>query len=282
MLKKQIRNCILYCGDCYEILKSLDVRADSVITDPPYGITDCHWDIKIELEGFWKLLDERTKNNANIVVFSAEPFTSELVVSKRDWFRYDIIWEKQVALRFLDCKLKPLKAHENILVFYKTGCSPKNKNNDNKTAYNPQKTPTKKCTRVQYNNQSEIYYGMKDGKRIYSTDSKYPRSVIMVDGDKYRYDSTKHEIHKHPTRKPEKLLEFLVNSYSNENELILDPFTGSGTTGVACVKAGRRFIGIEKEKKYFEMSCERIEQAYQSIDSMFPEFRPEQKLLQLE
>ncbi|MDR0610857.1 MAG: site-specific DNA-methyltransferase, partial [Planctomycetaceae bacterium] len=248
------------------------------ITDPPYNITNCKWDKKIDLQSFWNLADSKTIKTANIVLFSAEPFTADLIVSKREWFRYDLIWEKSIAMRFLDCNSKPLKAHENILVFYKDNCSPKNK--QNKTTYNPQKVPCKKRIRVQYEYNTEVYNFCKKPS-IAVTDSHFPRSVISVDEDNYRFNSAKKELHKHPTRKPEKLLEWLVNTYSNENDIILAPFMGSGTTGVACVKNNRYFIGIEKEIKYFEMSCERIEKAYNEIGNMLPELRPSQLLPQL-
>jgi site-specific DNA-methyltransferase (adenine-specific) len=163
-----------------------------------------------------------------------------------------------------------MKAHENIVVFYRKGCSAKSKDVNKRTAYNPQKTPAKKRVRVEYQKSIELYHKF-NAERNYVADSTYPRSVIMVQDDIYRHDSTKKETLRHPTRKPEKLLEYLVNTYSNENEIVFDPFTGSGTTAVACIRHNRRFIGIEKERKYFDVSIERIKAAYKELDSFFPE-----------
>lgn len=235
-------------GDCLELMKSIpDASVDMILCDLPYGTTQCKWDSVIDYNGLWREYLRIAKESAAIVLTAMQPFTSALIMSQPNLFKYEWIWEKGSATGFLNAKKQPLRAHENVCVFYRKQCT-----------YNPQftygherKTATKKTVN------SECY-----GKAIKVTDydstDRYPRSVQFFSSDKQK-------VNLHPTQKPAALMEYLVLTYSNKGDTVLDNCMGSGTTGVACVKTGRDFIGIEMEKKYFEVAKDRIEKltAYQ-------------------
>lgn len=228
-------------GDCLDLMKRIpDGSVDMVLTDLPYGTTCCQWDSVIDLAALWEQYIRVCKDNAAIVLTAAQPFTSALVMSNPSLFRYDIVWEKGNATGFFNAKLMPLRAHESILVFYKR-----------LPTYNPQKTtghPRRTAKRKHIN--SECY-----GKGIqvteYDSTERYPRSVQFFSSDKQRNNL-------HPTQKPVALMEWLIKSYTNPGDLVLDSCMGSGTTGVACVNTNRRFIGIEKEGKYFDSAANRL------------------------
>ena len=234
----------LYNGDCLEIMKQLieqKVKVDAVITDPPYGMTACKWDNVVSFDKMWGLLKQIRKDDSNIVIFSKQPFTTMLNYSNIDEYRYELIWKKQQATNPMCAKKRIMPIHENISIFYK-----------NLAIYNPQ-------MRMGFNNYSSFnndakqigeIYGLKSKHRDCKDGSRYPISVLefnnVRNGD-------------HPTQKPNDLLEYLIKTYTNENDIILDPFMGSGTTGVACKKLNRNFIGIELDKTYFEIAKDRIE-----------------------
>jgi site-specific DNA-methyltransferase (adenine-specific) len=239
----QIGNCTLISGNSYDILPTLNIKADSVITDPPYGITACEWDEDIMLPLFWDIIDRSAKPSANFVFFAAGRFLVDLVNSKYRWYRYDLVWVKNNKIGFLNSGKQPMRSHEHILLFGRNG-------EKSGTTYNPIKSEGKPYTRVHHNENSvypaRSYVTKSDGKR-------HPGSVLNFKSDK--------DILKiHPTLKPLKLMEYLVTTYTNKNDTVIDPFMGSGTTGVACRKLGRKFIGIEKEKKYFDVAVERIKE----------------------
>jgi site-specific DNA-methyltransferase (adenine-specific) len=244
MKQVKIENCILYHGDSYNILPKLNIEADAVISDPPYGITSCAWDEGLILPMFWDMVNNRAKMSANIVLFAASRFMVDLINSKYRWFRYDLIWAKNNKVGFLNSNKQPLRSHEHILVFGREG----EKSN---ATYNPVKIKCKPYTRKHH---------YKDGvypARSYTTVSdgnQHPGSVLQYKSDKDQNHSL------HPTLKPVALMEFLVESYSNKNDLVIDPFMGAGTTGVACQKLGRKFIGIEREKQYFETAVKRLKE----------------------
>ena len=217
----------------------------------PYGITNCSWDTIIPFEDLWKQYKRVIKDNGAIVLFGSEPFSSYLRMSNIKMFKYDIIWEKSKATGFLNSKKRPLVAHENIHVFYKK-----------QPTYNPQMTtglPYNKGIRKPQTD-DDVYgkfkqtEGKSDGKR-------FPRSV--------QYFKTAESEGKtsHKTQKPVALLEYLIKTYTNENEVILDNTMGSGSTGVACMNTNRNFIGIELNEKYFNIAKERIENVYNKLNN---------------
>jgi site-specific DNA-methyltransferase (adenine-specific) len=247
MKKVHIKNCTLYHGDCFTILPKLPIIADTVITDPPYGMTDCDWDVMIPLAHFWQLVTEKSHPAANYVLFASNKFSVDLINSKYKWYRYDLVWHKNNKVGFLNANKQPMRSHEQILVFGQPG-------NKNIATYNSIKSENGKPYTKQQNLKAGVYPArsyktVSDGKR-------HPCSVLHYKSDKDANNGL------HPTLKPQKLMEFLVCSYSNQNDIVFDPFMGSGTTGVACALNGRKFIGIEKEEKYFEIAVKRINDAY--------------------
>jgi site-specific DNA-methyltransferase (adenine-specific) len=246
--KVTIGNITLYCGDCFSVLPKLNIESDAVISDPPFGITDCDWDNRIPLDSFWNMVVNRTKQSANVVLFACGKFTVDLVNSKRQWYRYDLVWHKSKKVGFLWANKMPMRNHEAILVFNRPGFF-------KAATYNPQKTPGGKVCRKTRNHRSHVY--RDKGKYTHISDGTiHPSSVLPFSN----------ECGLHPTQKPLALMEFLVRSYSNKNDIVIDPFMGSGTTGVACINTGRAFIGIERNKTYFDIACERIKKAFTEGD----------------
>lgn len=222
-------------GDCIEMMRQIESKSvDMVCCDMPYGTTQCQWDSVIDLAALWKEYRRICKPNAAIVLFAQTPFDKVLGMSNIEWLRYEWIWEKPAATGFLNANKMPLKAHENILVFY-----------DKLPTYNPQKTQghTRK-TAGRKTVGSEVY-GKAIKKVQYDSTERYPRSV-----QRYSKDSKLSCLH--PTKKPIALIEMLIKTYSNEGDVILDNCMGSGTTGVACKNLGREFIGIEIDEGYFD------------------------------
>jgi len=230
-------------GDCLERMKEIeDGSVDMVLTDPPYGTTACKWDSIIPLEPMWEQLKRVIKPNGAIVMTASQPFTSTLIMSNTKMFKYCWVWEKTRASNPYLAKQQPLRAHEDVVVFG-VGCP----------IYYPQKTDGPEYTiskkaggRVagdkKTNNSN--YSGKKQGGR-------YPRTV-------QRISNSSAEVGLHPTQKPVALMEYLIKTYTQENEIVLDFTMGSGTTGVACKNLNRSFIGIEMDDKYFEIAKERI------------------------
>jgi len=254
MKKEQIGNCTLYLGDCMEIFPMIG-RVDAIITDPPYGITNCEWDNEIDLSLLWKFADF-------IISFGSEPFTSSLILENKKYYKEKLIWEKHRAGNFANAKIRHLKYTEDIVVLSR----------NNKYTFNPQKQPRtsdrvrqaqlgkSKQWRTNKRAGEDVSFGTLYPPREWSTfdaDWKYPGNILRFPG----VVSTSKEKTEHPTQKPLSLMKYLILTYSNENQIIIDPFMGSGTTGVACAGLGRRFIGIEINEKYFEIACNRIKQA---------------------
>lgn len=234
----------LFNGDCLEILPALEAgTADLIIADLPYGTTQCDWDSVIPFDEMWSCINHVARPDAAILLFAQAPFDKVLACSNLKDFRHEWIWEKPNATGFFNAKKMPLKAHENILVFYKT-----------LPIYNPQKTIGHKratARRVGTERPSECY-----GKQVkiteYDSTERYPRSVI-------KFSSDKQTCNLHPTQKPVALLEYFIRTYSNPGDTVLDFCMGSGTAGVAAQRLGREFIGIEQDEKYFEIARNRIE-----------------------
>ncbi|MDU9415525.1 site-specific DNA-methyltransferase [Pseudomonas sp. zfem005] len=216
-------------GDCLEVMKGIaDASVDLILADLPYGTTKCSWDSVIPLEPMWEQYLRIAKPNAAIVLCAAQPFTSMLVASRPDLFRYEWIWEKGNATGFLNAKKQPLRAHESALVFYRK-----------QPVYNPQMTSghaRKTSTRAQ---RSEVY-GQAGEVTSYDSTERYPRTVQFFSSDKQKSSY-------HPTQKPVAWMEFLVRTYTNPGMLVLDNTCGSGTSGVAAMQCGCDYIGIDKD-----------------------------------
>jgi site-specific DNA-methyltransferase (adenine-specific) len=231
----------LYKGDCLEVMDELieqGVKVDAIITDPPYGTTACKWDSVIPFDEMWQRLNKLIKPNGAIVLFGSEPFSSALRMSNIKNYKYDWVWEKEQGANFMLMKYQPYKVHENILVF------------SNKTHfYNPQKTKGKPY--ISGKGLSGEAVGNVKKVQTKNSGDRFPRSV-----QKFTTDKSKS---KHPTQKPVALMEYLIKTYTNENELVLDFTCGSGSTLVGCLNTNRRGIGIEMDDKYFDIAKKRIE-----------------------
>jgi len=236
---------ILYNGDCLiEMGKIEDGSVDMILCDLPYGTTACKWDSVIPFEPLWKHYERIIKDNGAIILTASQPFTTILTSSNIKLFRYELIWQKDKASGFLNANKMPLKAHENVLVFYKK-----------LPTYNPQKTIgglQRKRTRKKPTHEVLGKTGVNDKHVIWQDNTRYPISVLEFD-----VDTINHSLH--PTQKPVSLMEYLIKTYTNEGETVLDNCMGSGTTGVACKNTNRNFIGIEKDEKYFDVASNRIE-----------------------
>lgn len=254
----------LYHGDCLDVLPTLDAQSvDAVICDPPYGTTACKWDSVIPFEPMWEQLKRVVKKHAAIVLFGSQPFTSALVMSNPNWFRYEWVWDKYTPTGFMNARIAPLKAHEAIVVFARGN-----------TTYNPQKyiKPYKGArTGNGYTHKGELtgkgeeLYrpGLVHGSG-YRDDYAYPKTIIQ-----FKTGNGWDKVDRlHPTQKPLALLEYLVKTYTNEGDTVLDFTMGSGTTGHACGNLGRRFIGIEKDAGYYNLAAERIATAYEPLRAM--------------
>lgn len=242
-------NYKLYQGDCLEVMDgliSLGVKFDAIITDPPYGkITKtCEWDKIIPFDEMWKRLNKLKKKNTPIILFGNQPFTSALNISNLKDFRYEIIWQKDKGTDFGNANRKPLNIHENISVFYEKQPN-YNRICDEGNSYirKNNRTNGKNDTNFKSDN-SGIW--INEGKRTPTTIRKINR--VSAGGKKPL----------HPTEKPIELMEWIIKSYTNENDLVLDFTMGSGSTGVACINTNRKFIGIELDKNYFDIAKNRM------------------------
>lgn len=238
----------LILGDCLEKMAGIPNNSvDMVLCDLPYGTTACKWDSVIPFEPLWAHYKRICKTNAAIVLTASQPFTSVLGSSKIPWLKYSWYWRKSRATGHLNAKIMPMKDIEDVLVFYK---SP--------PTYNPQ--GTKPLNRIQRNSASDMARGVSSDPTSVVTggitvaeytqeNTGYPRQVLDFPSEGKTI---------HPTQKPVALMEYLIKTYTNEGELVLDNCMGSGTTGVACANLQRRFIGIEKDPAYHEIAVERI------------------------
>jgi DNA modification methylase len=227
-------------GDCLEMMKAITTGSvDMVLTDPPYGTTACKWDSVIPFEPMWEQLKRIIKPNGAIVMTASQPFTSALIMSNAKMFKDCLVWKKNVASNFLNANRMHLKRHEDICVFYSNQPTYNKQYADGKPYINKRngKDDTGNC----YGNVNQRTDTKNDGKRN-------PISVLEFD----------REIGYHPTQKPVSLMEYLIKTYTNEGETVLDFTIGSGTTGVACVNTGRSFIGIELDDNYYKIAKDRI------------------------
>ena len=240
-------NYKLYHGDCLEVMDKLieeGARVDMVLTDPPYGTTACKWDNVISIDKMWEKVNKLIKLNGAVVLFGSEPFSSTLRMSNIKNYKYDWYWNKTRPVGFTNAKKMPLKDVETISVFYKK-----------LPIYNPQGLI--KCNRLINNSTKQIKHNnisSQNGGAFKTKDHKqeftnYPRQVLKF--------SVEYGLH--PTQKPVALLEYLIKTYTNEGDLVLDFTMGSGSTGVACINTNRKFIGIELDEKYFNIAKDRLE-----------------------
>lgn len=246
-----IGNATLYCGDMYEILPQIDLTFDAILTDPPYGCTDCHWDKKLNLAAMWEMFLKSIKENATMCVFCQQPFATDLINSNRKNFRYEMIWIKDKKTNFLNANKMPMRSHENIAVFYQ-----------HLPTYNPQKIMLDRTYKKRQGSRwTEIYRKCVNPQIVKTYNSLMPSTVLNFGSD--MFTSSGAFTTQYPTQKPVLLMEWLVKTYTNEGELVLDPFLGSGSTGIACINTNRRFIGIEKDADRFALACERISKSFE-------------------
>jgi site-specific DNA-methyltransferase (adenine-specific) len=233
-----IGDATLYLGDCREILSGIG-RVDAVVTDPPYGMTDAHWDKTLDV---WPVI-KPGREGAVFILTASQPFTSRVVMGNAADFRCEWIWEKNAGSNFGTVKWQPMKEHESILVFSKA---------------TPVYTPimeeraasgaARVKTAVNYDSQPEAYSGITGKVTSIRPELRYPRSIQKFNRERGL----------HPNQKPVALMEYFIKTYTLPGQTILDPFMGSGTTGVAALKLGRKFIGIEAERKYFDAALWRL------------------------
>lgn len=244
-------------GDCLEVMKFIpDKSIDCVICDLPYGITACKWDTVIPFEPLWEQYKRIIKPNGAIVLFGSQPFTSAIVMSNPKWFKYEWIWEKGRASGFVHAKNKPMKAHENILIFSK-GTTVHATQSINRMNYFPQLEVGKQYKRKHTSvNTGNLNHAMSKSNLNFvgsvneNDGTRYPRSVLSF---------SMHNVGNiHPTQKPVALIEYLIKTYTQEGELILDNTAGSGTLAIAAINTNRRYICIEKDEHYFEVMRTRI------------------------
>lgn len=227
----------IYNGDCIVIMKDIpDKSIDMILCDLPYGMTKNRWDVIIPFDILWNEYNRIIKDNGAIVLFGSQPFTSLLITSNLKMFRYSLVWEKNKFSDFLNAKRKPMKTNEDIAVFYKK-----------QPVYNPQYSYSTPYTR--WNTQSAVdkqsNYGSHKENFVISDGKRLPTTVL-------KYNRVERPLH--PTQKPTDLLEWLIKTYTNENDVVLDNCMGVGSTGVACKNINRKFIGIELDDKYYQIA----------------------------
>ncbi|MEY3500994.1 MAG: Flavobacterium phage vB FspS snusmum6 [Bacteroidota bacterium] len=247
-------------GDCLEVMKNIpDGSIDAIITDPPYGTTACKWDSVIPFNLMWEQLNRIIKPNGAIVLFGSEPFSSALRMSNIKNYKYDWTWKKSKPNGFQHSKNKPMKAIENVMIFSNAPMGHKSLLGDKRMKYNPQnlkQAGLKKVKECSHRGSTMGGEGLKSS-RPNQVGIEY-MSYTNFPSDYLEYANIIGVNAIHPTQKPTALMEYLIKTYTNENETVLDFTMGSGTTGVACKNLNRKFIGIEMDDKYFEIAKNRI------------------------
>ena len=235
----------VYNGDCLELMSFIPNKSiNMILADLPYGSTNCRWDSPINLEELWSHYKRIIKDNGVVALFAQTPFDKVLGCSNLEWLKYEWIWEKTQATGHLNAKKMPMRSHENILIFYKK-----------QPTYNPIKTygHKRKVSTAHHkrNTSTGEIYNKCDNFRDYDSTERYPRTIQVFASDKQK-------LNLHSTQKPLALCEYLIKTYTNEGDLILDNVAGSGTTLVAAKNLNRNFIGIEKEEKFYNIILERL------------------------
>ena len=245
MMDIKTESAWLMFGDCLERMKEIpDGSVDMILCDLPYGYTDCEWDSIIDFEKLWEHYKRIIKPSKAIVLTSSQPFTTRLISSNIDCFCYSWVWNKKFGGNFVQAKRQPIKTHEDVLIFSKSGKMPE---------YYPQMIKRDKPIKVGKNDNGKGAIRLKTNRSYEGKtyEYKYPTSIVEFSNrDKCRG--------LHPTQKPVALMEYLIKTYSDEGDLILDNCMGSGTTGVACRNTNRNFIGIEMNPTYYDIACGRI------------------------
>lgn len=245
-------NVKLFNGDCLEVMDRLiadGVKVDAIITDPPYGTTACKWDSVIPFDEMWERLKKLRKENTPIVLFGSEPFSSALRMSNIKEYKYDWIWDKKKGGNPLLSKIQPIKVHEIISIF-----------GNGRVNYNPimELRDKPKSRGGNKGNKSEINNNAFTENKTYT--HKYPKSIK-------EFSNASQQNKFHPTQKPVALMEYLIKTYTNEGDVVLDFTMGSGSTGVACANTNRKFIGIELDENYFKIAEDRIHKAINDKES---------------
>ena len=234
-------NCRLFRADCFDVMANLaDRSVGAVLTDHPYGSTDCHWDRRVDLAAWWREIDRITPETAVVISFAAQPFATDLINSNRKAFRYELVWDKVSPVGFLNANRQPMRSHELLLVFCRR---PRG------STYTPQKTPGKPYVSSVKASRTAVY-------------RPHGAIVTVNQGDRHPVSILRHPKpargRLHPTEKPLSLCEWLVLSYTRPATTVLDPFGGSFVMGEAALKHGRRFIGIERDQVIFERTSKRL------------------------
>ena len=240
---------IIYNEDCLIGMQNIpDKSVDCIICDLPYGSTACSWDIIIPFDKLWEQYKRIIKDNGAIVLFGSQPFTSSLVMSNPKWFKCEWIWQKHKGTNFNTVKRYPMKVHESIVLF-----------SNGRFTYNPQMTegvPYKKRGEHNVNKNGGMFENKKVGyAKDFDSSKRYPISIQQFSNHNQKDNSF------HPTQKPVPLLEYLIKTYTNEGETVLDNCMGSGTTAVAAINTSRNYIGFETDKTYYQIACDRIREA---------------------
>lgn len=275
-----IGDCTLSLGDCMNLMNYIPDRSvDMILCDLPYGTTACKWDSVIPFEPLWAQYKRVIKHNGAIVLFGSQPFTTVMISSNIKDFRYEWIWEKNLSGGFILAKKQPMKYHENVCVFYSAQptYNPIFENyseSTNKRFSRNGKVNSQKMVSAGYIN--EIQNVKKVNGEINIQRGAYPKSI-----KRFSCVQNANKTRVHPTQKPVALMEYLIRTYTNEGETVLDNTMGSGTTGVACLNTNRKFIGIERDDKYFYIARQRIDQAYAQGQLFTPE-QPKQEQMKLE
>ena len=249
----------LYNGDCLTVMDKLieqGVKVDAIITDPPYGTTACKWDIVIPFDEMWNRLNKLIKPTGAIALFATEPFATKLRISNFDNYKYDWYWKKSKSSLYQHAKNRPMRAIENVCVFSKSKWGHKSQLKDKRMEYNPQGISSIGVKTVTKNFNAGGVVGERPNQigKQYEAFTGFPTDVL-------EFKSITGKSCLHPTQKPVDLLEYLIRTYTNENDLVLDFTMGSGSTGVACINTNRKFIGVEINEKYFNIAEDRIEAA---------------------
>lgn len=230
----------IYNGDCLKIMPLLPAKSvDMILCDLPYGVTDCHWDSVIPFEPLWDNYKRLIKDRGVIVLTATQPFATDLINSNRKRFKYEWIWCKTLGTNFMHVKQRPFAAHENILIYYR-----------DQPTYNPELVEGKPYEITSRDNTNrKVYTGIR-GMTHVNNGFRYPKTWQIFD------NTNGYKIH--PTQKPIELMEYLIKTYTNEGDTVLDNCAGSFTTGIACQNLGREFIGIELDKEYYKIGKERM------------------------
>lgn len=242
--KTAVSRSTLFWADCFDVFPLIaDKSVDAIIADLPYGTTQAKWDSVLPLNELWGEYKRILKSNGLIILTCQQPFTSVLVCNDLKMFKYSLVWDKTTKTNHLNAKKQPLRRTEDIVVFYEKQCT-----------YNPQgliegKFDNYRPNHFKYKKGEKVYGEQKEHKNS-SSFTNYPDNVVCFSNGNHKS--------LHPTQKPVELMEYLIKTYTNENEIVLDNTMGSGTTGLACLKTNRQFIGIEKEKQYYDVAVRRL------------------------